>query len=97
MTTQDIFNAVLAFDEETLVAKTQAELDGRTDIGGILNDGLISAMDWERSLPPIPKMMDTRMSMPAALALAMPFSACSGVRPFFIRLRVKGSPDSNPV
>jgi 5-methyltetrahydrofolate--homocysteine methyltransferase len=45
MTTQDIFNAVLAFDEETVKAKTQAELDGGTDIESILNDGLISAMD----------------------------------------------------
>ena len=44
MTTQDIFNAVIAFDEATVVAKTQAELDGGTDIGTILNDGLISAM-----------------------------------------------------
>ena len=45
MTTQDIFNAVLVFDEATVVAKTQAELDGGTDIGTILNDGLIGAMD----------------------------------------------------
>ena len=45
MATQDIFNAVLAFDEETVVAKTQAELSAGTDIGTILNDGLISAMD----------------------------------------------------
>ena len=29
----DIFNAVLAFDEETVKAKTRAELDGGTDIG----------------------------------------------------------------
>ena len=45
MTIQEIFNAVLAFDEETVKAKTQAELDGGTDISAILNDGLISAMD----------------------------------------------------
>ena len=45
MAINDIFQAVLAFDETTVVAKTQAELDGGTDIGAILNDGLISAMD----------------------------------------------------
>ena len=45
MTTQEIFNGVLAFDEATVISKTQAELDGGTDIGTILNDGLISAMD----------------------------------------------------
>jgi corrinoid protein of di/trimethylamine methyltransferase len=45
MATQDIFNAVLAFDLEGVKAKTQAEIDAGTDIGAILNDGLISAMD----------------------------------------------------
>jgi methanogenic corrinoid protein MtbC1 len=30
MTIQDIFNAGLAFDEDTVKAKTQAELDGGT-------------------------------------------------------------------
>jgi methanogenic corrinoid protein MtbC1 len=45
MTVKEIFNAVIAFDEATVTAKTQAEMDGGTDIGAILNDGLISAMD----------------------------------------------------
>ena len=39
MTTQDIFDAVLAFDEAAAVAKTQAEIDAGTDIQTILNDG----------------------------------------------------------
>ena len=45
MSIQEIFNAVLAFDEATVKAKTQAELDAGVDIQEILNDGLISAMD----------------------------------------------------
>ena len=45
MSTQDIFNAVLAFDEATVTARTQAEIDAGTAIDAILNDGLISAMD----------------------------------------------------
>ncbi len=45
MATQDIFNAVLAFDEAAVKSKTQAELDAGTDISTILNEGLISAMD----------------------------------------------------
>ena len=45
MAIQDIFNAVLAFDEATVKAKTQAELDAGTDLGRILNEGLIQAMD----------------------------------------------------
>jgi len=45
MSVKEIFQSVLAFDEATVKAKTQAELDGGTDISTILNDGLISAMD----------------------------------------------------
>lgn len=45
MAIQDIFNAVLAFDEEGVKAKTQSEVDAGTNIQSILNDGLIAAMD----------------------------------------------------
>ena len=37
MATQDIFNAVLAFDEETVKAKTQAEIDAMRHLRN--NDG----------------------------------------------------------
>jgi 5-methyltetrahydrofolate--homocysteine methyltransferase len=45
MAVQDIFNAILAYDEATVKAQTQAELDGGTDIATILNEGLIAPMD----------------------------------------------------
>ena len=45
MAIQDIFNAVLAFDETMVKTRTQEELAAGTDVQGILNDGLISAMD----------------------------------------------------
>lgn len=45
MAVKDIFEAVLAMDMAAVVAKTQAELDNGTDVGTILDDGLISAMD----------------------------------------------------
>ena len=38
MSIQDIFNAVLAFDAETVKAKTQAELEAGTDVEAILNE-----------------------------------------------------------
>ena len=38
MTTQEIFNAVLAFDEKTVKVRSQAELDGGTAIETILNE-----------------------------------------------------------
>lgn len=45
MATKDIFEAVLTMDMPGIAAKTQAELDSGTDVGTILEDGLIRAMD----------------------------------------------------
>ena len=77
MTTQDIFNAVIAFDEATVVAKTQAELDGGTAIDAILNDGLISAMDevGERFSAGelfVPEMLMAAQAMKAGLKILKP-------------------------
>ena len=77
MTTQDIFNAVLAFDEATAVAQTQAEIDAGTAIETILNDGLISAMDevGERFSAGelfVPEMLMAAQAMKAGLALLKP-------------------------
>ena len=80
MATQDIFNAVLAFDEATVKTKTQAELDAGTDIGAILNDGLISAMDevGERFSAGelfVPEMLMAAQAMKAGLAILKPHLA----------------------
>ena len=77
MTVKDIFSAVLAFDEETVKAKTHAELDGGTDIGTILNDGLISAMDevGERFSAGelfVPEMLMAAQAMKAGLKILKP-------------------------
>jgi 5-methyltetrahydrofolate--homocysteine methyltransferase len=80
MTTQEIFNAVLAFDEATVKTKTQAELDADTDIQTILNDGLISAMDevGERFSAGelfVPEMLMAAQAMKAGLELLKPLLA----------------------
>jgi hypothetical protein len=77
MTVKEIFDAVLAFDESTVTAKTQAELDGGTDIGTILNDGLISAMDevGERFSAGelfVPEMLMAAQAMKAGLKILKP-------------------------
>ena len=77
MSTQDIFNAVIAFDEATVTAKTQEELDAGTDIHTILNDGLISAMDevGERFSTGelfVPEMLMAAQAMKAGLAILKP-------------------------
>ena len=80
MTIQDIFNAVLAFDEATVKAKTQAELDAGTEIGGILNDGLISAMDevgekFSAGELFVPEMLMAAQAMKAGLEILKPHLA----------------------
>ena len=85
MTTQDIFNAVMAFDEATVKSKTQAELDVGTDIQSILNDGLISAMDevgekFSVGELFVPEMLMAAQAMKAGLALLKPHLGEGGGR-----------------
>jgi methanogenic corrinoid protein MtbC1 len=75
--TQDIFNAVLAFDEAAVKAKTQAEIDGGTSIDAILNQGLISAMDevgepFSAGDLFVPEMLMAAQAMKAGLAILKP-------------------------
>ncbi|BBO76030.1 corrinoid methyltransferase [Desulfosarcina widdelii] len=80
MSIQDIFNAVIAFDEATAAAKTQAELDAGTDINAILNDGLIGAMDevgekFSTGELFVPEMLMAAQAMKAGLAILKPLLA----------------------
>ena len=80
MTIQDIFNAVLSFDEAGAKARTQAEIDAGTEIQRILNDGLIGAMDevGERFSAGelfVPEMLMAAQAMKAGLELLKPHLA----------------------
>ena len=80
MSIQDIFNAVIAFDETTVAAKTQAELDAGTDINAILNDGLIGAMDevgekFSTGELFVPEMLMAAQAMKSGLAILKPLLA----------------------
>ena len=80
MSIQDIFNAVIAFDEATVSAKTQAELDAGTDINAILNDGLIGAMDevgekFSTGELFVPEMLMAAQAMKSGLAILKPLLA----------------------
>jgi 5-methyltetrahydrofolate--homocysteine methyltransferase len=82
MTTPDIFNAVVAFDEAAVKAKTQTELDAGTDVQSILNDGLISAMDHvgERFSSGelfVPEMLAAAKAMKGGLEILKPLLASS--------------------
>jgi 5-methyltetrahydrofolate--homocysteine methyltransferase len=77
MTVQEIYDAVLAFDTEAAATKTQAELDAGTDIGEILNDGLISAMDevgdrFANGDLFVPEMLRAAQAMKAGMELLKP-------------------------
>ena len=80
MAVKEIFKAVIAFDEATVKAKTQAELDGGTDISTILNDGLITAMDEVGRLFSdgelfVPEMLRSAKVMKAGLEILKPHLA----------------------
>ena len=80
MATQDIFNAVLAFDEAGVKAKTQVEVDAGTDIQSILNDGLISAMDdvgekFSAGELFVPEMLMAAQAMKGGLEILKPLLA----------------------
>jgi 5-methyltetrahydrofolate--homocysteine methyltransferase len=77
VTVKNIFDAVIAFDEETVKAKTQEELDAGTPISTILNDGLISAMDavGERFSAGelfVPEMLMAAQAMKAGMKILKP-------------------------
>ncbi len=80
MTVKAIFEAVIAFDEEAVQSKTQAELDAGTDVNTILNDGLIGAMDEVGELFSageifVPEMLMAAEAMKAGLSILKPHLA----------------------
>ncbi|MFZ7126061.1 MAG: corrinoid protein [Desulfobacterales bacterium] len=80
MAIQDIFQAVLAFDEEKVKAWVQREIDAGTPIDSILNDGLISAMDEVGRLFSdgelfVPEMLMAAQAMKGGLGLLKPLLA----------------------
>jgi 5-methyltetrahydrofolate--homocysteine methyltransferase len=80
MAIQDIYNAVMAFDEDKVRELTQAELAAGTDVGRILNQGLIGAMDTvgERFSAGdlfVPEMLMAAQAMKAGLEILKPLLA----------------------
>lgn len=77
MAIQDIFNAVLEFDEERVPELVRAELDAGTDVQQILNQGLIAAMDdvgqrFSEGELFVPEMLMAAQAMKAGLEVLRP-------------------------
>lgn len=77
MTIQDIFQAVLEFDEAKVKELTQAELEQKTDIQEVLNEGLIKAMDevgqrFSDGILFVPEMLMAAQAMKGGLEVLKP-------------------------
>jgi len=80
MAIQDIFQAVMTFDEASVKKLVQAELDAKTDIDAILNEGLIGAMDevgkrFSEGELFVPEMLMAAQAMKSGLEILKPLLA----------------------
>ncbi|MDW7712122.1 MAG: corrinoid protein [Deferrisomatales bacterium] len=86
MAIQDIFNAVLDFEEEGMPALVQKEIDAGRDVQSVLNDGLIAAMDevgkrFSEGELFVPEMLMAAQAMKAGLAVLRPLLADADAKP----------------
>jgi len=77
MAIQEIYQAILEFDEEKVKALTHAEIDAGTNIDAILNDGMISAMDevgkqFSEGILFVPEMLMAAQAMKGGLEILKP-------------------------
>jgi methanogenic corrinoid protein MtbC1 len=77
MSIQTIVDAVLAFDVATVKAETQKEIEAGTDIGSLLNEGLISALEevgdrYDRGDLFVPEMLRAALAVKAGLEILKP-------------------------
>lgn len=80
MAVDDIYHAILAFKHKEIAGLVQQELDLKTDISGILNDGLIAAMDelgrqYSQGALFVPEMLIGALSMKNGLNVLKPILA----------------------
>lgn len=86
MAVRDIYDAILALDEEGVVKAVKAELAAGTDVQVVLREGLIAAMDeigkqfGDGNLF-VPEMLVAADAMKAGLELLRPILAKAGVKP----------------
>jgi 5-methyltetrahydrofolate--homocysteine methyltransferase len=86
MSTADIYNAVLEYDEERVVELVRAELDVATDVHVILNDGLIAALDdvgrrFSEGTLFVPEMLLAAEAVQAGLEVIRPLLENAGAKP----------------
>jgi len=86
MSIQEIYDAVLEYEEDDVAELVQAEVDAGTDIEKILNEGLISALDvvgekFSDGTLFVPEMLMAAEAVQAGLGIVRPLLISTGAKP----------------
>jgi 5-methyltetrahydrofolate--homocysteine methyltransferase len=86
MSIQNIYDAVMEYDEEAVPKLIQAELDAGTDVRKILEEGLVAALDvigeqFSAGIIFVPEMLMAAEAVQAGLDLLRPLLVETGAKP----------------
>jgi len=86
MAVQDIFDAVMAFDEDGVRDLVTAEIDAGTDVRVILDEGMIAALDeigqkFSDGTLFVPEMLMAAEAVQAGLEIVRPLLIKTGAKP----------------
>jgi 5-methyltetrahydrofolate--homocysteine methyltransferase len=86
MAIEDIYNAVMEYDEDRVAELVQSEVDAGTDVQKILDKGMIAALDvigekFSQGTLFVPEMLMAAEAMQAGLNIVRPLLADTGVKP----------------
>ena len=86
MTTQEIYDAVMDYDDTRVVELTNQELDAGTDVKTILDEGMIVALDtigkkFSSGTLFVPEMLMAAEAMQAGLDVLRPHLVDTGTKP----------------
>jgi 5-methyltetrahydrofolate--homocysteine methyltransferase len=86
MAIEDIYKAVMEYDEEEVARLVQGEVDAGTDVQTILNEGMIAALDvigekFSQGTLFVPEMLMAAEAMQAGLDIVRPLLADTGAKP----------------
>jgi 5-methyltetrahydrofolate--homocysteine methyltransferase len=86
MSIQNIYDAVMEYDEEAVPGLIQAELDAGTDVRKILEEGLVAALDvigeqFSAGIIFVPEMLMAAEAVQAGLDLLRPLLVETGAKP----------------
>ena len=86
MAIQDIYDAVMEYEEDRVVELVNQEIDAGTDIKAILDDGMIAALDtigqrFSEGTIFVPEMLMAAEAVQAGLDILKPHLAETGTKP----------------